>query len=115
MFKAKDRSFKEFISSRFYNELWDSVETFLEENCGGLALPSRSIHEVDAVEFSDTNIMEVIIEDKPAMEIAFDLLVEAGFEISEIDRRVDRFDEKVWFEFSQLWFLIMTSAIVNAL
>lgn len=43
--------------------------------------------------------MHVYVEDLPEMKIAFDVLLEADFGISETDRNTDRFDEvRQWFK-----------------
>lgn len=98
---AQHRSFKEYIANRFYNELFSAVSDFLRDNCGNLNVASRSVRTVDNAELSDINVKHTYVDNLPGMKIAFDILLEAEFEISEADRHTDRFDEKrEWFKLS---------------
>ena len=98
---AQHRSFKEYIANRFYNELFSAVSDFLRDNCGNLDVSSRFVRTVDNAELSDINVKHVYVDNLPGMKIAFDILLEADFEISEVDRHTDRFDEKrEWFKLS---------------
>lgn len=96
-----NRSFKEYVGNRFYNELFAAVAAFLEQNPDKLDVPSRSVRTIDAVELSDITVKQVYVNDRPDMKIAFDVLVEAEFVIAETDRHNDRYDEKQqWFKVS---------------
>lgn len=98
---ALHRSFKEYIANRYYNELFSAVSDFLRDNCANLNVSSRSVRTVDNAELSDINVKHVYVDNLPGMKIAFDILLEADFEISEVDRHTDRFDEKTeWFKLS---------------
>jgi len=98
---AQNRSFKEYVASRFYNELWEAVSGYLEQNCISLNVFSRSVHTIDHAELSDIDVKCVYVENLPGMKIAFDVILEAEFEISETDRHADRYDEKTqWFKIS---------------
>lgn len=98
---AQSRSFKEYITNRFYNELYDAVSSFLEQNHRDLGVSSRLVRTIDRAEISDINVKCVFVDDLPGMKIAFDVLLEAEFEISETDRHTDRYDEKTqWFKVS---------------
>ncbi len=96
-----DRSFKDYVASRFYNELYDAVSGYLEQNYSDLDVSSQVVRTIDSAELSDIEVKHVFIDDLPGMEIAFDVLLEAVFEISETDRHNDRHDEKTqWFKVS---------------
>ena len=98
---GRDRSFKDYVASRFYNELCDAVSGYLEQNYSDLDVSSQLVRTIDSAEFSDIEVKHVFIDDLPGMEIAFDVLLEAVFEISETDRHNDRHDEKTqWFKVS---------------
>ena len=98
---ALHRSFKEYIANRYYNELFSAVSDFLRDNCANLNVSSRSVRTVDNAELSDINVKHAYVDNLPGMKIAFDILLEAEFEISEVDRHTDRFDEKrEWFKLS---------------
>lgn len=98
---AQDRSFKEYVADRFYNELYGSVSNWLEQNCQSLDVSSRLVRTIDRAELSDINVKCVYVENLPGMKIAFDVILEAEFEISETDRHTDRYDDKTqWFKIS---------------
>ena len=95
---AQTRSFKEYVANRFYNELCAAVSEYLEENINRLDVSSYSVRTVDNAELSDIEVKAVFVDELPEMRIAFDVLLEAEFEISENDRHDDRSDTKrKWF------------------
>ena len=50
---------------------------------------------------SDIAVKHVFVEDQPGARIAFYVLVEADYEVSERDRRMDRYSEETdWFKVS---------------
>jgi len=98
---TQSRSFREYISNRFYNELFNAVSGYLEQNHRNLEVSSRRVRNIDSAELSDVNLKYIYVENLPGMKIAFDVLLEAEFEISETDRHNDRHDEKTqWFKIS---------------
>ena len=98
---SSNRSFKSYVFDRFYNEFYDAVETFITDNKDDLHITSQHVRRVDESNLDDIQIKHVYINDLPEMEIAFDVLIEAVFEIRETDRRRDRFDEvSNWFKIS---------------
>jgi sulfur relay (sulfurtransferase) DsrC/TusE family protein len=59
------------------------------------------VRTIDRAELSDIDIKCVYVENLPGMKIAFDVILEAEFEISETDRHTDRYDDKTqWFKVS---------------
>lgn len=98
---AQDRSFKEYVANRFYNELCETVSNYLENHYQSLDVSSRLVRTIDHVELSDIDVKCVYVENLPGMKIAFDVVLEAEFEISETDRHTDRYDDKTqWFKIS---------------
>ncbi len=98
---VQNRSFKDYVSARFYNELWDAVVDYVEHNHRTLDVFAYSVSEIDKAELSDLAITRVFVDDLPGMDIAFDILLEAELEISEIDRNRDRIAEvRQWFKIS---------------
>ena len=98
---AQNRSFKEYVANRFYNELFDAVSSYLEQNHRDLDVSSQLVRTIDSAELSDIDIKSVFVDNLPGMKIAFDVLLEAEFEISETDRHTDRYDQKRrWFKVS---------------
>lgn len=98
---ALNRSFKEYVANRFDNELWEAVSDYLGQNCRSLDVSSRLVRTIDRAELSDIDVKCVYVVNLPGMKIAFDVILEAGFEISETDRHADRYDDKTqWFKIS---------------
>lgn len=44
---AQSRSFKDYVSSRFYDELWNATEKYLEENRENLDISSQIVSKID--------------------------------------------------------------------
>jgi hypothetical protein len=95
----QNRSFKEYVTNRFYNELFNAVSSYLEQNHRDLDVSSHLVRTIDGAELSDIDIKSVFVDSLPGMKIEFDVLLEAEFEISETDRHTDRYDQKRrWFK-----------------
>jgi DNA-binding Xre family transcriptional regulator len=98
---AADRSFKNYVGHRFYNELFNAVRDCLNRNAGRITTKSQQVRQVDQAWLSDIRVKHVFVEDQPGARIAFDVLVEADYEVSERDRRMDRYSEEAdWFKVS---------------
>ncbi|HAS04571.1 MAG TPA: transcriptional regulator [Dehalococcoidia bacterium] len=98
---AQSRSFRDYVANRFYNELHVAVSGYLEQNHRDLDVSSRLVRTIDRAELSDVEVKSVLVNNLPGMKIAFDVLLEAEFEISETDRHTDRYDQKRrWFKIS---------------
>jgi hypothetical protein len=62
---------------------------------------SQLVRTIDSAELADIDIKSVFVDNLPGMKIAFDVLLEAEFEISQTDRHTDRYDQKRrWFKVS---------------
>lgn len=98
---SNNRSFKTYIFNRFYNDFHEAISIFISENHEKLDIKSWHVDQIDETYLDDINIKHVFINDLPGMKIAFDVLIEAVFEIHEIDRRHDKYDEiSNWFKIS---------------
>jgi DNA-binding Xre family transcriptional regulator len=98
---TQNRSFKNYVTNRFYNELYDTVSSYLEHNHRDLDVSSHVVRTIDSAELLDIDIKSVLVDNLPGMKIAFDVLLEAEFEIAETDRHTDRYDQKRrWFKVS---------------
>ena len=98
---GRDRSFKNYVDHRFYNELFNAVRDYLNRNAGRITTKSQQVRKVDQAWLSDIRVKHVFVEDQPGARIAFDVLVEADYEVSERDRRMDRYSEEAdWFKVS---------------
>ena len=86
---SQNRSFTEYVADRFENELWESVETIINENPERLALNLRKVKTIDTVELQEINVEHVWTNDLPGMEISFDVAVSAEMEVRERDYHYD--------------------------
>lgn len=64
---VRDRSFKNYIASRFYNELFAAVSGFLEENRRAIGISSRTVGRIDNAELSDIEVKGIDNDDLPCM------------------------------------------------
>jgi len=98
---AQNRSFRDYVSNRFYDQIHAAIAGFLEERADELRFSSYSVRSVDSTELSDIDVKQVYVDNRPGMGIAFDIIVEAQIEISERDRHYDRYDDQwPWFKIS---------------
>jgi len=44
---VQNRSFKDYVSARFYNDLWDAVVDYVEHNHRTLDVSAYSVSEID--------------------------------------------------------------------
>ena len=89
---SKNRSFTEYISNRFYDELFSSLSIFITERLESLELRSYVVENIDSADLTDITIKRIYIEDRGDMAIAFDIAIEAELEVSETHRRWDTQD-----------------------
>ena len=84
-----DRSFKEYIGSRFYDQFFNAIKSYVIQNRHNIELSSRTVSSADYAELSDFEIKTVGIDDRDGMGIAFDVLVEAEVYVKEHHRHRD--------------------------
>lgn len=92
---AAHRSFAEYVKKRFDNNFWAAAESYLEANLDSLGIELRRIHRAGEKEISDVKVEYVWVEDKPGMEIHFDVAVSIWFETHEGDYHYDDYDENI--------------------
>ena len=92
---AAHRSFAEYVNKRFDNNFWAAAESYLEANLDSLGIELRRIHRAGETEISDVKVEHVWVEDKPGMEIHFDVAVSIWFETHEGDYHYDDYDENI--------------------
>ena len=98
---SNNRSFKTYVFNRFYNDFHEAINIFISQNRDNLDIESWHVDQIDETYLDDINIKHIYINDLPGMKVAFDVLIEAIFEIHEIDRRHDKYDEvSNWFKIS---------------
>ena len=84
-----DRSFKEYIGSRFYDQFFNAIKSYVIQNRNNIELSSRTVSSADYAELSDFKIKSVGIDDRDGMGIAFDVIVEAKVYIKEYHHHRD--------------------------
>jgi len=67
------RSFTEYVSSRFYNDLFAAVSSFVEEYYASLDLHSYAVKYIDSAVLSDITIKRAYVDDREDMRIAFEV------------------------------------------
>ena len=77
-----NRSFTDYVRSRFYNELYSAIEVYVEENVDSLDLNLRNVRNVGEATLSDMEIKFVSVNDLTDMKIEFDVVVEAEIEVT---------------------------------
>lgn len=100
---AGNRSFTDYVASRFYNEFYSALEIYIGENLDSLDLKLRNIRSVGQVSLSDIEVKSVSVNDLPGMKIEFDVIVDAEIEVAEGDYHYDDFDQ------CNQWFLLRCS------
>lgn len=98
------RSFKDYVSKRFDNEIFNSIASYIEEigndDFDSLGLRLHRIHQVGDFELAEANVLHVDAYDFPGSKIGFDIRVEVQVEVHEGDYH---YDEVEWL---QQWFVL---------
>lgn len=97
---AGNRSFLNYITDRFYNDFYSSVERYIEENQDSLDIHIKNVKDVGEIILTDMEVKMVSINDLPGMEIKFDVVIEAEIEVYEGDYHYDDYD------LCNQWFLL---------
>lgn len=97
---AGNRSFLNYITDRFYNDFYTSVEKYIDENQDSLDLHINNVKDVGEIILTDMEVKMASINDLPGMEIKFDVVIEAEIEVSEGDYHYDDYD------LCNQWFLL---------
>lgn len=92
---AAHRSFAEYVKKKFDNNFWAAAESYLEANLDSLGIELRRIHRAGETEISDVKVEHVWVEDKPGMEVHFDVAISIWFETHEGDYHYDDYDENI--------------------
>ena len=95
---AGNRSFKDYVADRFYNEIFSAIQTYATDNCEDLDLRLYRVQNIGGIELSDIEVKFVSVNDLPDMKIEFDVAVEAEFEVRESNHRYDESENcRQWF------------------
>lgn len=97
---ASNRSFKDYVADRFYNELFAAIQNFTAVNYEDLDLRLYRVRNIGGIELSDIEAKLVSVNDLPDMKIEFDVAVEAELEVRESDYHYDET------EMCRQWFML---------
>lgn len=100
---AANRSFTDYVSSRFYNEFYSAVEKYIEENPDNLDLDLKNVKQIGGISLSEVEVKFVSVKDLPELKIEFDVIVDAEIEVTEGDYHYDDYD------LLNKWFLLRCS------
>lgn len=92
-----NRSFTDYIATRFRDELFDAIQECIEEDFYSLELYSKIVKNIEHAELVDITVKQVRVGDLPNSRIQFDVLVEGEIEVRETS--FDVFEDTVnkWF------------------
>ena len=100
---AANRSFTDYVSSRFYNEFYSAIEKYIEENPDNLDLDLKNVKQIGGISLSEIEVKFVSVGDLPELKIEFDVIVDAEIEVTEGDYHYDDYD------LFNKWFLLRCS------
>lgn len=99
----RERSFKDYVADRFYNELYDGIQEFIKENPHNLDLNLYRVQDIDEIELTDIRVVFVDVHDQPGTGISFDIAVDADIETIEEDKYCNEDEE------ASQWFIVRCS------
>lgn len=95
---TENRSFKDYVADRFYNELFAAIQSYTEENYQDIDLRLYKVRNIEGIELSDIEVKFVSVNDLPGMKIEFDVVVEAELNVRESDYHYDESENcNKWF------------------
>jgi hypothetical protein len=74
---AGNRSFTDYVASRFYNEFYSAIEEYIGEKPDNLDLKLRKVRNIGNVSLADLEVKWVSVNDLPDMKIEFDVIAES--------------------------------------
>lgn len=95
---AGNRSFKDYVADRFYNEMFATLQSYISDNYDDLDLRLYRVRKIGGIELSDVEVKFVSVNDLTDMKIEFDVAVEAELEVRESDYHYDESENcRQWF------------------
>ena len=95
---AGNRSFKDYVADRFYNEIFAAIHSYTTDNYDDLDLRLYRVRNIGGIELSDIEVKFVSVNDLPGMKIEFDVVVETELEVRESDYHYDESENcRQWF------------------
>lgn len=100
---GSNRSFTNYVGERFENELFNSIQSYIDENYDNLDLQLYSVRNIGCIELSSIQVVSVTVNDLPDMRISFDIVVIADLEVHDSNYRYDET------EYCNQWFMLQCS------
>lgn len=91
---AHTRSFKEYISDRFYNELCAAAGDVIDRDWDSFNITCYKLNRPGKPEVEDVTVEHVWVNDEPGSEIQFDCAVSVSLVIRDQDYHYDNEEEK---------------------
>ncbi|MGF7142412.1 hypothetical protein HNQ56_000830 [Anaerotaenia torta] len=86
---GSNHSVTDYVAERFENEIFNTIQSYIEDNYDILKLQLYRVRNIGGIELSDLIVKSVSINDLPDMKIEFDVAVEAELEVRESDYHYD--------------------------
>ena len=97
----KISSFRDVIEDKFFNDIFNALSIFVEDNPDKMESNSQCVDSPDEASLSDFQVKLVDITDSEGNEILFDVVVSAEIEIAETVKRNRETDGiEQWFRIS---------------
>ena len=94
---ADNRSFTDYIASTFSNQLWEAAENYLRDEWDPNDYDFRRLRRAGNPEIEDVKVEHVWVEDRPEMQIQFDVAISVELTVPEDDHHYDDYEEEtIW-------------------
>lgn len=78
---ARLHTFKELIESHCYDDIFESIRVYVEEDPDKFSGESNTVNDPDEAELSDISVQFVIVHEKPNNDLKFEVVVSAEVEV----------------------------------
>lgn len=85
----ENRSFTDYVADRFYNELFATIQNYIECNYDDLGFWLYRVQNIGGIELSDIEVNFLSANNLENMEIEFVVAVDAELEVRESDYHYD--------------------------
>ena len=93
---AASRSFTDYVRKKYDNEFWAAAGQFIEDNQDYIESLATRVHTVGETEIADVHVEHVWVEDRPEMEISFDVALSVNVEVHDGNHHYDSSEEKTF-------------------
>lgn len=94
---AGKHSFTDYIATTYSNQLWETVEKYLQDEWDPSDYDFRKLHRVGTPEIEDVSVQHIWVADRPEMQIQFDVAVSVELTVPDANHHYDDYEEKtIW-------------------